>query len=72
MRLPALTCGGRTDSRHKKDETGRFLTSLSRWAALPGLAGAQKLIHILRGAYGIVPTAEHIVGDEVEASHFRI
>src|SRR5665647_1212286 len=33
------------------------------------LAGAQELVHILSGAYGIVPAPEHFVGSEVELTH---
>src|ERR1035437_5498886 len=36
------------------------------------LAGAQELVHILSGAYGIVPAPEHFVGSEVELTHFRV
>jgi len=38
----------------------------------PYLVGAQKLIHILIWAYGIVPTTEHVVGNKVELTHFRV
>ena len=36
------------------------------------LVGAQKLVHILNGAYGIVPTTKYFVGNEVELAHFRV
>ena len=45
---------------------------LSSSARLLDLVGAQELVHILRGANGIVPTAEHLVGNEVEPTHFRV
>ena len=36
------------------------------------LVGAQKLVHILSWAYGVVPATEHFVGNEVELTHFRV
>src|SRR5450759_79803 len=36
------------------------------------LAGAQQLVHILSGAYSVVPAPEHFVGNEVELTHFRV
>jgi hypothetical protein len=41
-------------------------------AQTPILAGAQQLVHILSGAYGVVPAPEHFVGNEVELTHFRV
>src|ERR1039458_5782610 len=41
-----------------------------RW--WPILVGAQELVHILSGAYGIVPAAKQFVGNEVELTHFRV
>src|ERR1022692_1701334 len=40
--------------------------------ALLALVGAQELVHILSGAYGIVPAAKQFVGNEVELTHFRV
>ena len=36
------------------------------------LVGAQELVHILSGPYGIVPAAKQFVGNEVELAHFRV
>jgi hypothetical protein len=41
-------------------------------AILAALVGAQELVHILSGAYGIVPAAKQFVGNEVELTHFRV
>jgi hypothetical protein len=36
------------------------------------LVGAQNLVHILSGPYGIVPAAKQFVGNEVELAHCRV
>ena len=36
------------------------------------LVGAQELVHILHGVYGVVPTTERLVGNQVELTHFRV
>ena len=36
------------------------------------LGCAQELVHILSGAYGIVPATELFVGNEVESTHFGV
>ena len=56
---------------------GRVYFQILEWPAMGAylkayLVGAQELVHILTGAYGVVPTTKHLVGNEVELTHFHL